>query len=317
MHRDLRISVTDRCNFRCSYCMPAEGMQWLPRSEVLTFEEIERIARVLVTRFGIASIRLTGGEPTMRAHLPLLVAKLATLGVDLAMTTNGTTLAEHARELHAAGLRRVNVSLDTLRHDRFVELTRRDELDRVLAGITAAVQAGFDPVKVNAVVMAGVNEDEIVALARFARAVGATMRFIEFMPLDADGAWRRDQVVSQAEIIARLEEGLGPLEPLQRGHAPAERFAFVDGRGEVGVIPSVTRPFCEHCDRLRLTADGALRSCLFATDEVPVRDALRAGANDDELVELVTTCIAAKRAGHGISEVRFVRPARSMSQIGG
>jgi GTP 3',8-cyclase len=323
VHRDLRISVTDRCNFRCTYCMPAEGMQWLPRSDVLTFEEIERIARVCVERFGIDSIRLTGGEPTVRAHLPVLVGKVAALRVrgdgppvDVALTTNGATLRSVAADLVAAGLRRVNVSLDTLRHDRFVELTRRDELEHVLEGIDAAVEAGLSPVKVNAVVMRGVNDDEVVELATYGREHGVTVRFIEWMPLDADQHWRSDAVVSQAEIVAAID-AVYPIEPVTRGHQPAERFRYRDGRGEVGVIPSVTRPFCDSCDRIRLTAEGQLRSCLFAVDEVDLRALVRSGASDDEIAEAVRGCVADKWAGHMIGQVQFVRPRRSMSQIGG
>jgi GTP 3',8-cyclase len=322
VHRDLRISVTDRCNFRCTYCMPAEGMDWLPRSEVLTFEEIERIARVCVEHFGVDSIRLTGGEPTVRAHLPVLVGKIAALRtgddrpVDLSLTTNGATLRSVAGDLVDAGLRRVNVSLDTLRHDRFVELTRRDELDHVLEGLDAAVESGLDPVKVNVVVMRGVNDDEIVDMATFGRERGVTVRFIEWMPLDADQQWRSDAVVSQSEIVAAID-AVHPVEPIARGHQPAERFAYRDGRGEVGVIPSVTRPFCDTCDRIRLTAEGQLRSCLFAVDEVDLRELVRSGASDDDLAAAVQSCVAGKWAGHMIGQVTFVRPRRSMSQIGG
>jgi GTP 3',8-cyclase len=322
VHRDLRISVTDRCNFRCTYCMPAEGMTWLPRSQVLTFEEIERIARVCVERFGVDAIRLTGGEPTVRAHLPVLVGKLAALRtgdgrpVDIALTTNGATLRTIAADLVAAGLRRVNVSLDTLKRDRFVELTRRDELAHVLEGIEAATEAGLDPVKVNAVVMRGVNDDEVVDLAAFGRDRGVTMRFIEWMPLDADQRWQSNAVVSQAEILAAID-AVFPVEPLVRGHQPAERFAYRDGRGEVGVIPSVTRPFCDTCDRVRLTAEGQLRACLFSVDEVDLRALVREGGSDDDLAEAVAGCVAGKWAGHMIGQVTFVRPRRSMSQIGG
>jgi GTP 3',8-cyclase len=322
VHRDLRISVTDRCNFRCTYCMPAEGMQWLPRSEVLTFEEIERVARVCVGHFGIDSIRLTGGEPTVRAHLPVLVGKLAALRtpagdpVDLAMTTNGATFRTVAGDLAAAGLRRVNVSLDTLRPDRFVTLTRRDELPRVLDGIDAAVEAGLSPVKVNVVVMRDVNDDEVVDLAAFGRERGVTVRFIEWMPLDADHRWSDDAVVSQAEIVAAIG-AVFPLEPLVRGSEPAERFAYRDGRGEVGVIPSVTRAFCATCDRVRLTADGQMRSCLFATDEVDLRAVVRSGASDADLADAIAACVARKGPGHMIGQALFVRPRRSMSQIGG
>jgi cyclic pyranopterin phosphate synthase len=334
VHRDLRISVTDRCNFRCTYCMPVEGMKWLPRSEVLAFEEIERLARLCVERFGVDSIRLTGGEPTVRAHLPALVAKLAALRVpdapggrgapadgggrpiDLALTTNGATLRTLAPALVDAGLRRVNVSLDTLRSDRFLELTRRDQLDDVLDGIDAAVEAGLAPVKVNAVVMRGINDDEIVDLAAFGRTRGVTMRFIEWMPLDGGGEWDSRTVVGQEEIVSAID-AVFPLDPIVRGHEPAERFAYRDGQGEVGVIPSVTRPFCATCDRIRLTADGQLRSCLFAVEETDLRALLRSDASDDELAAAVQRCVAGKWAGHMIGQVTFVRPRRSMSQIGG
>jgi cyclic pyranopterin phosphate synthase len=323
VHRDLRISVTDRCNFRCTYCMPAEGLDWLPRSEVLTFEEIERIARVAVERFGIDSIRLTGGEPTVRAHLPRLVAKVAALRVggdghmvDVALTTNGATLRTIAPALVEAGLRRVNISLDTLRRDRFAELTRRDEIDHVLDGIDAAVEAGLSPVKLNAVIMRGVNDDEVVDLAAYGRERGVTVRFIEWMPLDAEEHWRKGAVVSQAEIVAAID-AVFPIEPVARGHQPAERFVYRDGGGEVGVIPSVTRPFCDSCDRVRLTAEGQLRSCLFATDEVDLRTLVRGDATDDDLAAAMRRCVADKAAGHMIGQVQFIRPRRSMSQIGG
>jgi cyclic pyranopterin phosphate synthase len=296
--------------------MPAEGMKWLPRSEVLTFEEIERVATIAVRRFGIDSIRLTGGEPLMRAHLPVLISKLAALDVDLAMTTNGSTLSQHAHELHAAGLDRINVSLDSLRADRFVELTRRDELDRVLSGIEAAKGAGFEPVKINCVVVRGVNHDEVVDFARFGRDRGVEVRFIEFMPLDADGRWLGTSVVSQDEIVAAIG-AVFPIAPVRRGHDPAERFRYLDGAGFVGVIPSVTRPFCESCDRVRLTAEGDLRSCLFSLEETDLRAAMRAGADDDELAALMARCVDRKWAGHQIGQVQFIRPRRSMSQIGG
>ncbi len=316
VHRDLRISVTDRCNFRCTYCMPAEGLAWLPRADVLTFEELERVARLLVERHGIRSIRLTGGEPTVRAHLPELVRQLAALPVDLALTTNGATLADVAVELAAAGLRRVNVSLDSLQPERFAALTRRDALSDVLAGIDAALAAGLAPVKVNAVVLAGVNDDEVLDLAAYGRDRGVQVRFIEFMPLDADGAWRPDLVVPQAAIVERIH-AVFPLEPVTRGSEPAARFRYLDGAGEVGVIPSVTAPFCEQCDRLRLTADGQLRSCLFSVEDHDLRGLLRGGASDDELSDAIEGCVAAKWRGHAINQVHFVRPHRSMSQIGG
>ena len=321
VHRDLRISVTDRCNFRCTYCMPEEGMQWLPREEILTFEEITRIARVLVERFGFDGIRLTGGEPTVRAHLPVLVGKLAELGVDLSMTTNGSTLRNQAQALADAGLRRINISLDSLRADRFLELTRRDELERVLDGIDAAKEAGLDPVKVNVVLVGGVNDDEVVDFARFGRERDVTVRFIEYMPLDADGAWKAGQVVPQAEIVRRIGEVL-PLEPVVRGSEPAERFRYLDRPGDapgdvVGVIPSVTRPFCGSCDRVRLTAEGQLRNCLFALDEFDLRGPMREGGSDDDLADVMRRAVGAKWAGHAIGNVQFIRPRKSMSQIGG
>lgn len=322
VHTDLRISVTDRCNFRCAYCMPEEGMTWLDRSEVLTFEEIERIARVLVEHAGVRSIRLTGGEPTVRARLPVLVKKLADLGVELSMTTNGATLALVASDLRGAGLQRLNVSLDTLDRQRFIELTRRDELTRVLEGIDAAVATGFHPVKVNAVLMRGINHDEVVDFLELGRAKGVTIRFIEFMPLDAQGEWSADRVVPYAEILERAAERFG-FEPVERGSSPAERFRYsgddaIDGPGgEFGVIASVTEPFCESCDRMRLTADGQIRNCLFALDHVDLRSVLRGGGSDGDLVAAVAGEIDRKWAGHAIGQVHFIRPSKSMSQLGG
>jgi GTP 3',8-cyclase len=320
--RDLRISVTDRCNFRCTYCMPEEGMTWLPREEVLTFEEIERVARLMVERYGVDSIRLTGGEPTVRARLPVLVAKVAALStrrhrVDLALTTNGATLRLIAAELRSAGLDRINISLDTLNRERFIEMTRRDELHRVLDGIEAAKEAGFAPVKINTVVQRGVNDDEIVDLATFGRERGVEVRFIEFMPLDASGGWTNQSVVGQDEIVATID-AVYPLEPVPaRGAAPADRWRYRDGQGTVGVIPSVTKPFCGDCDRVRLTADGQFRTCLFATDEFDLRRAMRTGETDDQLADRIERAVGTKWAGHHINQVDFVRPKRSMSQIGG
>ena len=328
VHRDLRISVTDRCNFRCTYCMPEEGMQWLPREQILAFEEIERIARVLVEDLGVESIRLTGGEPTVRADLPALVERLAALRVGgdgppvaLAMTTNGATLRRHAAPLAAAGLGRVNISLDSLDRERFAEVTRRDELDAVLDGIDAAIEAGLQPVKVNVVLVRGINDDEVLDFAAFGRDRGVSVRFIEFMPLDGGGGWGSDQVVSQDEIVAAIG-ATWPLEPVRRGNEPAERFRYLDlpegtPGGEIGVIPSVTRPFCGNCDRVRLTAEGQLRNCLFAHDEFDLRTPLRTGATDDELAGIVRTAVGAKWAGHAIGQVQFIRPRKSMSQIGG
>ncbi|WCO65944.1 GTP 3',8-cyclase MoaA [Iamia majanohamensis] len=316
VHRDLRISVTDRCNLRCTYCMPEEGMEWQPRHELLSFEEIERVARVLVTHFGIDAIRLTGGEPTLRAHLPVLVERLAALGTDLSITTNATTLDRMAGDLAEAGLRRVNVSLDSLRRDRFQELTRRDDLPKVLSGIEAALAAGLTPVKLNVVAMRGVNDDEVVDLAAFGREKGIGVRFIEFMPLDASGAWERDAVVSQAEIVEAID-AVFPLEPLARGSAPATLWRYRDGGGDVGVIPSVTQPFCGDCDRIRLTSDGKLRTCLFATDETDLRALVRGGASDDDIAAVVAAAVGEKGPGHLIGQPAFIRPRRSMSQIGG
>jgi GTP 3',8-cyclase len=328
--RDLRISVTDRCNFRCTYCMPEEGMTWLPRSEVMSFEEIERLARVFVERFEVDGLRLTGGEPTVRAHLPVLVAKLASLRVpadsasplagqkpDLSITTNGATFRLVAHELRSAGLDRVNISLDTLQRDKFLQMTRRDELVRVLDGIEAAKEAGFAPVKINAVIERGVNDDEIVDLARFGRDNDVEVRYIEFMPLDASGHWMNDKVVSQDEIVAAIS-AVFPIEQLPaRGAAPADRWRYLDGKGTVGVIPTVTKPFCGDCDRVRLTAEGQLRTCLFATTEFHLLSQLRAGATDDDLAAEIQRAVGLKWAGHQINQVSFVRPRRSMSQIGG
>ena len=321
--RDLRISVTDRCNFRCTYCMPAEGMTWLDRAEVLTYEEIERVARICVEKFGVDSLRLTGGEPTVRAHLPQLISKLAALRLsdgtkpDIALTTNGATLRNIALELRNAGLDRINVSLDSLKPERFFAMTRRDELHNVLAGIAEAQIAGFSPMKVNAVVERGANDDEILDLVRYGRDNNVEVRFIEFMPLDATNEWERNKVVSQDEIVATIAAEF-PLELMpSRGAAPADRWRFLDGKGTVGVIPSVTHPFCGDCDRVRLTSDGQFRTCLFATDESDIRALLRNGGTDEEIAELIQVAVGAKWAGHQINQVNFIRPNRSMSQIGG
>jgi GTP 3',8-cyclase len=328
--RDLRISVTDRCNFRCTYCMPEEGMKWLPRSEVLTFEEIHRLAAIFVERFEVDGLRLTGGEPTVRAHMPVLVRKLAQLRVpprsvsplagrkpDLSITTNGATFRLIAHELRDAGLDRVNISLDTLQRERFLQMTRRDELVRVLDGIEAAKEAGFSPVKLNVVVERGVNDDEIVALATFGRERAVEVRFIEFMPLDASGHWMSNKVVSQDEIVEAIS-AVYPLEQVPaRGAAPADRFRYTDGAGMIGVIPTITKPFCGDCDRVRLTADGQFRTCLFATSEFDLLKMMRAGATDDDLAAEIQRAIGLKWAGHQINQVNFIRPSRSMSQIGG
>lgn len=318
--RDLRISITDRCNFRCRYCMPEEGMAWLPREELLSFEELYRVARVCVERFGFESIRITGGEPTVRAHLPVLVGRLASLGVDLSLTTNGATLALMAADLRGAGLERINVSCDSLRADRFAHITGRDALDRVLEGIDAALSVGLSPVKVNCVLVRGVNDDEIVDFAAFGRERGVEIRFIEWMPLDGGGEWAADRVVPASEVVAAID-AVWPLEAVGAGAprdaAPAERYRYADGQGQVGVIASVTRPFCGSCDRIRLTAEGQLRNCLFAVREADLRAVLRSGGSDDDLAEAIAAEVGRKWAGHSIGQVHFIRPARSMSQIGG
>ncbi len=308
--------MTDRCNFRCQYCMPSEGMEWLDRSDLLTFEEISRVARVLVERCGVTSIRLTGGEPTVRARLPVLVAQLADLGVDLSMTTNAATLAQSADDLRAAGLNRLNISLDTLRADRFLELTRRDSLDAVLDGIDAAVRAGFDPVKINAVLMRGINDDEVIDFLDLGRARGVVVRFIEFMPLDAQGEWSAERVVSYNEILAVASEYFD-FDPVARDGSPAERFVYRDGLGEFGIIASVNEPFCDSCDRIRLTAEGQIRNCLFALDHVDIRRILRGGGSDDDLIAAIAGEVDRKWAGHAIGQVHFLRPSKSMSQLGG
>ena len=315
--RDLRIAVTDRCNFRCTYCMPEEGMTWMPRSEILTFEEITRIAGICVERYGFGGVRLTGGEPTIRHNIAELVSQLAALDIDVAMTTNAATLRNMASELRDAGLHRINISLDSLDRDKFARMTRRDELDNVLAGIDAAKAVGFDPVKINAVIERGVNDDELVDLARFGRDKDIEVRFIEFMPLDATDEWQKSKVVGQDEIVARLGEVWDLEQVPARGAAPADRWRYTDTGQTVGVIPTVTKPFCGDCDRVRLTADGQFRTCLFATDEFDLRAALRSGETDDEIADRIEAAVGTKWAGHQINQVNFIRPKRNMSQIGG
>jgi cyclic pyranopterin phosphate synthase len=317
-HSDLRISVTDRCNLRCVYCMPEEGLSFLPKSELLTFDEIARVARVAKS-LGVTALRITGGEPLVRKGLPSLIARLSTIGFeDLAMTTNGTGLAGAAEALASAGLRRVNVSCDSLRPERFAAIRRRGKLPVVLDAMRAAEGAGLTPLKVNVVLLRGQNDDEILDFASFARDTGRIVRFIEFMPLDAQGKWGRDQLVPGREIFERIS-AVWPLVPTSEptGPAPAERFRFADGIGEIGLISSVTEPFCGTCNRLRVTADGALRNCLFSDDEHLVRDLLRHGGTDAELALLFRKAVWAKFPGHGINEPGFLSPARSMSMIGG
>jgi cyclic pyranopterin phosphate synthase len=317
--RDLRISVTDRCNLRCVYCMPAEGMQWLPKDDLLSYEEITRFARLCLA-LGVHGIRLTGGEPTVRADLPTLVAMLNALqpGLDLSLTTNGLKLVAMSDALRDAGLKRVNVSLDTLDRERFHRLARRDRLADVLAGLAAAKRAGFSPIKINAVLMRGFNEDEAVALARWARDEGFELRFIEWMPLDAQHSWSREKLVPAAEILESLNAAF-PLEPakVEDPSAPATLYRYLDGGGRVGVIASVTRPFCGHCDRIRLTADGQIRTCLFSLKEYDFRKAMRGGASDEEVAELLRAAVWRKEPGHLINNPHFVQPTRGMSAIGG
>jgi cyclic pyranopterin phosphate synthase len=316
---DLRVSLTDRCNLRCTYCMPAEGLPWLPGDDLLTDDEVVRLVRIAVERLGIAEVRLTGGEPTLRPRLVELVGRLAALRPrpELSLTTNGLSLARTAGALRAAGLDRVNVSLDTIDPARFFELTRRDRWHDVVTGLAAAHAAGLAPVKVNAVLTRGVNDDEAPALLRWCLARGYELRFIEQMPLDAQHGWRRSMMVTAAEILAALSAEF-TLTPLGgRGSAPAERFTVEDGPATVGVIGSVTAPFCAACDRVRLTADGTVRNCLFAREESDLRTPLRAGASDDELAERWRAAVWAKRPGHGIGEPSFQQPDRPMSAIGG
>ena len=319
VHTDLRVSLTDRCNLRCTYCMPAEGLAWLPRGEILTDDEVVRLVRIAHERLAITKVRLTGGEPLLRQGLPHLVARLADLDprLDLSLTTNGVGLARTATALREAGLRRLNVSLDTLRPERYAEITRRDRLSDVLDGLRAARAAGLDPVKVNAVPVRGVNDDEIVELVEFALRHGYRLRFIESMPLDAQGAWDRHRMVTADEILDRLG-GRYELEPVGRAdNAPAEEWRIVGTDSVVGVIASVTRAFCGSCDRVRLTADGQLRNCLFATEESDLRTLMRGGANDATIEGAWRTSIARKGAGHAINDPGFRQPERPMSAIGG
>ena len=317
VHQDLRISVTDRCNLRCVYCMPEEGLSFLPIDQLLTFEEITRVARV-ARSLGVTALRITGGEPLVRKGLPMLVARLSALGFDdLAVTTNGTELARLAGKLASAGLRRVNVSCDSLRPERFAAIRRRGVLSDVLRGMDVAEAAGLTPLKVNVVLLQGRNDDEVLDFASFARATGRVVRFIEFMPLDAQGDWDRARLVPGREVFDRIN-ARWTLEPLPNpANAPAERFRFTDGSGEIGLISSVTEPFCGTCNRLRLTADGAVRNCLFTNDEATVRDLLRNDGSDVELSLLLRQAVWAKHPGHGINEPGFLSPTRSMSMIGG
>jgi cyclic pyranopterin phosphate synthase len=317
VHNDLRISVTDRCNLRCVYCM-SEDMTFLPRAELLTFDEITRVARV-AHDLGVTAIRLTGGEPLVRKRLPELVANLTAIGFDdLALTTNGMQLAALAGSLVSAGLTRVNVSCDSLRAERFESIRRRGDLATVLGAMSAAEAAGLTPLKVNVVLLRDTNDDEIEDFAAFARETGRIVRFIEFMPLDAQGEWDRDRLVPGHEVFERIN-AVWPLEAVgdRSGPEPAERFRFLDGRGEIGMISSVTQPFCGTCNRLRLTADGSIRNCLFSDDEHSVRNVMRAGGSDADIAQMLRQAVWAKFPGHAINEPEFLRPVRSMSMIGG
>jgi len=318
VHDDLRISVTDRCNLRCTYCMPERGMTFLPTPDLLSFDEVVRVASV-ARALGVDAVRLTGGEPLVRRGLDRLVGRLSDLGfADVSLTTNGMLLAPALPALVAAGLTRVNVSCDSLIPERFATIRRRGDLATVLAAMDAAEAAGLPPVKVNVVLESGTNDDEILGFAEFARSTGRIVRFIEFMPLDAQGAWHRGRLVPGAEVVRRID-GRWPLAAVDQAddHAPAERFRFVDGGGEIGVIASVTQPFCGTCNRLRLTADGAVRNCLFSDDELDVRGALRSGEPDEAIERQLRRAVWGKRPGHGIDEPGFLRPVRSMSMIGG
>ena len=324
---DLRISLTDLCSLRCTYCMPAEGLDWLTKSQRLSDDEIVRLATLFVS-LGVRTIRLTGGEPLVHPTLPQVVARLAALDPrpELALTTNGVTLARHARKLVDAGLDRINVSLDTLDRERFRALTRRDRLADVLDGVAAARDAGLSPIKVNAVLVRDGNLDEAPDLLAWALREGHRLRFIEHMPIDGGHTWSRSEMVTAEEILAVIGSRYTLRERPGRGAAPAEEFDVLDGpdrdswytpQGRLGIIASVTRPFCRDCDRLRLTADGQLRTCLFARDETDLRALLRSGASDADLGDAIRTAVAGKQAGHGIGSATFVQPDRSMSAIGG
>jgi len=319
-HTNLRISVTDRCNIRCFYCMPEQGVEFVPRQEILSYEEIERFVRIAAP-LGIDKLRVTGGEPLVRKDLPVLIRRLAAIpGIhDLALTTNGVALAELAEPLYEAGLRRINVHLDTLDRQRFRQITRRDDLDRVLEGIAAARRVGFHPIKLNAVAVKNLVEPDVAPLARYAREQGFEVRFIEFMPLDAQDLWDRSKVLLASDIIELLSREVAPLVPIPDAdpRAPALEYEFADGIGRVGFIASVSRPFCLNCNRLRLTADGKLRYCLFALEEDDVKGLLRGGASDAEIAALIRRNVAAKWEGHEINTARFVAPPRPMYAIGG
>jgi GTP 3',8-cyclase len=315
----LRLSVTDRCNLRCRYCMPAEGLPWVPREQVLNFEEMVRFVRIAIT-LGVSRVRITGGEPLLRRDLPTLVEELSGLDglEDLSLTTNGILLSEQAHALYRAGLRRINISLDSLRPEVFAKIARRNLLDRVTAGIDAAAAAGFRPIKLNMVVVRGLNEDELEDFALLTRRAPFHVRFLEYMPLDGYGNWDRGKIVAGEEIVRRLQ-ALGSLEPVA-SKDPSEvalRFRFADAPGEIGLILPVTRPFCASCSRIRLTAEGSIKNCLFGQEEWNVRDLLRSGASDDDIRTVIRLAVARKKASFGGLDLDNERSARSMSQIGG
>jgi GTP 3',8-cyclase len=317
---NLRISVTDRCNFRCRYCMPEEGMQWMARSELLSFEELTRLSKIFAS-LGVKHIRLTGGEPLMRKDLHILVKQISDIpGIqDIAMTTNGYFLAEQAADLVTAGLHRINISLDSLDPVKFMEMTRRDNFDKVWKGIEAVDRLGIRPIKLNVVLIRGLNEDDIPKFADLARTRSFIIRFIEFMPIGSDDGWSPEKVVTGKEIIAGMEKAIGKrLVPVElRGTQPADRFKFEDGIGEIGLISSVSEPFCSHCNRVRITSDGKLRTCLFSLAETDLRSMLRSEADDEAIRGAIVDAVWKKEEGHLINRPGFVRPARSMSQIGG
>jgi GTP 3',8-cyclase len=320
IHDNLRISVTDRCNIRCFYCMPETDVHFVRRSEILDFEEIERFARI-AAGLGIRKLRITGGEPLVRRDLPVLIRRLSAVpGVqDLALTTNGVLLPQLAEPLYQAGLRRINVHLDTLDPQRFLQITRRDEIGKVLAGLEACKQLGYSKIKINAVAVKNLVEADIVPLARYGRERGIEVRYIEFMPLDSQGLWARENVLSADEIVETLSREISPLIeiPDRDPRAPATEYRYADGVGTVGFIASVTRPFCLNCNRIRLTSDGKLRYCLFAIEETDVRDLLRGGASDEEIAATVRETVRQKWIGHEINSSKFVAPPRPMYAIGG
>jgi cyclic pyranopterin phosphate synthase len=319
-HNNLRISVTDRCNIRCFYCMPADNVQFMDRDQLLSFEEIERFVRI-VAPLGINKIRLTGGEPLVRRDLYLLVRSLVKVpGIkDIGLTTNGILFAEQAQQLFDSGLSRVNISLDALDPVKFKEITRRDGYEKVVESIHIAKKVGFDPIKVNTVSIRNMTEDQIIPFGQFARDTGVEIRFIEFMPLDADNAWERDKVLFASEILEKLSDEIAPLVPLrqQDPSAPATQYEFEDGVGRIGFIASVSQPFCKSCNRFRITADGKIRNCLFSHEETDIKSLIRNNVPDSEIVEAVRQSIQAKKAGHEINSAKFIQPDRPMYSIGG